>query len=62
MTLVAEIGTKLWTGLNADITPVFKNLVNQIKAVYKPELQPVVVEGCIIDWIDARTGQKPWFS
>jgi hypothetical protein len=53
---------RIWSSLNADITPVFKNLLNQLKAVYDPRLQPVVIGGCIVDWVDSRTGERPWFS
>jgi hypothetical protein len=62
MTLVSGIAQKLWLGLNTDVTPVFKNLLNQLKAVYDPQLQAVIVGGCIVDWVDARTGDRPWFS
>jgi hypothetical protein len=62
MTLVTGVAKKLWSGLNADITPVFKNFLNQLKAVYDPHLQPVVIGGCIVDWVDGRTGERPWFS
>ncbi len=62
MTLVSGIAQKLWSGLNTDVTPVFKNLFNQFKAVYAPQLQPVIEGGCIIDWVDGRTGERPWFS
>ncbi len=62
MVIATAVLKKAWEGLNTDITPVLKNLLSQIKAVYDPQLQPVIVGGCIIDWVDVRTGQKPWFS
>lgn len=62
MTLVTGVAKKVWAGLNADVTPVFKNLLNQLKAVYDPQLVPVRAGGCIIGWVDVRTGESPWFS
>lgn len=62
MTLVTGVAKKVWSGLNADITPVFKTLLSQIRAVYDPQLQPVIVGGCIVDWVDSRTNERPWFS
>ncbi len=62
MALATAVLKKAWDGLNTDITPVFKNLLNQLKAVYDPQLQSVIVGGCIVDWVDARTGDRPWFS
>jgi hypothetical protein len=59
---VAKITQKIWKALNSDVSPVFKNLFNQLKAVYDPQLQPIIEGGCIIDWVDARTGDRPWFS
>lgn len=52
MALVSGIAQKLWSGLNTDVTPVFKSLLNQIKAVYDPQLQPVIIGGCVVDWVD----------
>ena len=60
--LVAGLVKKVWEGLNTDVTPVFKNLLNQISAIYDPQLQPIIEGGCVIDWIDARTGDRAWFS
>jgi hypothetical protein len=62
MALVTGVAQKIWSGLNTDITPVFKGLLNQLKAMYDPQLQPVLVGECIVDWVDVRTGEKPWFS
>lgn len=62
MLAVAKITQKLWKALNSDVSPVFKNLFNQIKAVYDPQLEPVIEAGCILDWVDSRTGDRPWFS
>ncbi len=62
MALATTVLKKAWEGLNTDITPVFKNLLNQIKAVYDPQLQPVIIGGCIVDWVDVRTNDRPWFS
>jgi hypothetical protein len=60
--LVAGLVKQLWDGLNTDVTPVFKNLLNQIKAVYDPRLKPIIEGGCILYWVDTRTGDHPWFS
>jgi hypothetical protein len=59
---VAGFVKQLWEGLNTDVTPVFKNLLNQLKAVYAPRLEPIKAGGIILDWIDAETGGNPWFS
>jgi len=59
---VAKITQKLWKALNSDVSPVFKNFLNQIKAVYSSQLKPVKVGGIIIDWIDENTNENPWFS
>lgn len=40
----------------------WKGLINQVKAVYDPQLVPVRENGIIIGWVDARTGMQPWFS
>lgn len=62
MHLISGIAKKFWKGLNADITPAFRNLIDQVKAVYDPHLEPVVSGGMIVDWVDIRTGKRPWFS
>lgn len=62
MLAVAKITQKLWKALNSDVSPVFKNLFNQLKAVYSPQLEPIKVGGIIVDWIDIHTGGNPWFS
>lgn len=51
---------KLWTALNTDIAPAIKDLQNQLAAIYNPQLVPVVIGDCIIDWVDTRTGDRPW--
>lgn len=40
----------------------WKELVNQVKAVYDPQLVPIKQNGIIIGWVDERTGMQPWFS
>lgn len=40
----------------------FKRFWNEIEAVYNPRLVAISDHGIIIDWIDERTGEKPWFS
>ncbi len=62
MLAVAKITQKLWKALNSDVSPVFKNLLNQLKAVYSPQLEPIKVGGIVVDWVDVRTGENPWFS
>ena len=45
-----------------DITPSLMALRNQFAAVYDPNLEPIIAGGMIVDWIDVRTGDRPWFS
>lgn len=40
----------------------WKGLINQVKAVYDPQLIPIKQGGIIVTWVDARTGMQPWFS
>jgi hypothetical protein len=44
------------------IAKFFRNLATQLQAVYDPDLIPVYGGGIIMDWVDARTGERPWFS
>lgn len=53
---------RIWQLLNTDITPHLQNLRNQIAAVYDPQLVPIISGGMIVDWVDSRTGENPWFS
>lgn len=62
MLAVAKITQKLWKALNSDVSPVFKNFLNQLKAVYSPQLKPIKVGGIIIEWVDGNTNESPWFS
>ncbi len=39
-----------------------KRFWNEIEAVYNPRLVAISDHGIIIDWVDERTGEKPWFS
>jgi len=45
-----------------DITPSLMALRNQLAAVIDPNLEPIIAGGMIIDWVDVRTGDRPWFS
>jgi len=60
--LVAGLVKKLWEGLNSDVSPAFKSLFNQIRAIYNPQLKPFIIGGCIVEWVDVRTNERPWFS
>jgi hypothetical protein len=40
----------------------WKSFVDQIAAVYHPQLVPIKENGIIIGWVDSRTGMQPWFS
>jgi hypothetical protein len=51
---------KLWTALNTDITPHLQDFKNQLAAIYNPQLVPVVVAGVTVEWVDRRTGDRPW--
>jgi hypothetical protein len=51
---------KFWKALNADITPHLLELQNQLAAIYDPQLVPVVVAGVTVEWVDRRTGERPW--
>ena len=53
---------RIWSSLNADITPAFKNLINQLKALYEPQLVPIKAGGIVLEWVDSRTSERPWFS
>jgi hypothetical protein len=44
------------------IAKFFKNLVTQLQVAYDPDLIPLYGGGIIIDWVDSRTGERPWFS
>lgn len=52
---------KLWTALNSDISPALKDLKKQLQAIYDPQLVPVTVGDMTIEWVDRRTGERPWF-
>jgi hypothetical protein len=52
---------RIWQALNTDITSHLQDLKNQIAAIYSPELIPVRSAGVTLEWIDRRTGEKPWF-
>ena len=45
-----------------DITPSLMALRNQLAAVIDPKLEPIIAGGMIIEWVDVRTGDRPWFS
>jgi hypothetical protein len=51
---------KLWKALNTDITPALKDFKNQVLAIYDPQLIPIMVDSHIIEWVDSRTGERPW--
>lgn len=53
---------RIWQALNTDIAPSLLALRNQLAAIYKLQLVPVIVGGMIVDWVDSRTGDSPWFS
>jgi hypothetical protein len=53
---------RIWQALNTDITPSLLALKNQLAAIYDPHLVPIIAGGMIVDWVDARTGDSPWFS
>lgn len=59
---VAKITQKLWKTLNSDVSPVVNSFINQLKAIYSPQLKPVKVGGIIIEWVDGNTNETPWFS
>ena len=40
----------------------WKGLIDQVKAIYDPQLVPIRENGIIIGWVDRRTGMQPWFS
>lgn len=40
----------------------WKGLINQVQAIYDPQLVPIRENGIIIGWVDQRTGMQPWFS
>lgn len=44
------------------IAKFFRNLATQLQAVYDPDLIPIYGGGIIMDWVDSRTGDRPWFS
>jgi len=52
---------RIWSALNTDITPHLQELKNQIAAIYDPQLIPIHSGDITIEWIDRRTGQRPWF-
>lgn len=52
---------RIWTALNSDITPHLQDLKNQLAAIYDPQLVPVTVGDMTIEWVDRRTGERPWF-
>jgi hypothetical protein len=52
---------KIWKALNTDITPHLQELQNQIAAIYDPQLIPVHSGGVTVEWVDVRTGERPWF-
>jgi hypothetical protein len=45
-----------------DISPTLNDIVQQVRAVYNPDLEPIIVGGVIVEWVDRRTGQRPLFS
>lgn len=51
---------RIWQALNTDITPALKDLKNQLQAIYDPQLVPVTVGDMTIEWVDRRTGERPW--
>lgn len=53
---------RIWQALNTDIAPSLLALRNQLAAIYEPQLVPVIVGDMIVDWVDSRTGENPWFS
>jgi hypothetical protein len=52
---------RIWQALNTDITPHLLDIKNQIAAIYDPQLIPIMVDSHIIEWVDRRTGERPWF-
>jgi hypothetical protein len=51
---------KIWTVLNSDISPALKTLRDNILDIYDPQLVPVHSGGITIEWVSARTNERPW--
>lgn len=51
---------RLWQVLNSDITPTLKAIRDNILDIYDLELVPVHSGDLTVEWVSARTGERPW--